>query len=221
VTERACPVVLAAPSGTGKTTLARRLVEERGRYAFSVSATTRAPRGTEQDGIDYHFVSREAFLGMIERGELVEWAEVHGRMYGTPKAMLDQAAAAGRHVLLDIDVQGAWQVRAAVPDAKLIFVLPPSIGSLMERLRERGTEAPEEIARRLRSALDELQAAEEFDYVIVNDDLERCLDEIEGIMDGSVPPDGTSGSREHARALRVEVARVITEEYGLGVLQDD
>lgn len=213
MTERACPVVLAAPSGTGKTTLARRLVEGPGRYVFSVSATTRSPRGTEQDGIDYHFVSREAFLGMVERGELAEWAEVHGRMYGTPKAVLETAAEAGQHVLLDIDVQGARQVRAAIPDTKLIFVLPPSVASLMERLQGRGTEDRREVVLRLRSAMEELRAAEDFDYVVVNDDLDRCLVEIQGIIAGSVPADGTSGSRERARALRDEVARLLVE-YG-------
>ncbi|MEX2467478.1 MAG: guanylate kinase [Gemmatimonadota bacterium] len=221
MTERASPVVLAAPSGTGKTTLAHRLVDERGRYTFSVSATTRAPRGTERNGIDYHFLSHDAFLRMIERGELVEWAAVHGRMYGTPKAVLDEAAAQGRHVLLDIDVQGARQVRAAVPDAKLIFVLPPSIESLMRRLRDRGTEAPQEVARRLRSALDELRAAEDFDYVVVNDDLDRCLAEIEGIVDGRVPADETSGSRADARALRADVARVLADQYGQAGQDDD
>ena len=211
MTERACPVVLAAPSGTGKTTLARRLVEGPGRYTFSVSATTRPPRGTEQDGIDYHFVSREVFLGMVERGELAEWAEVHGRMYGTPKAVLEAAASAGQHVLLDIDVQGARQVQAAIPDAKLIFVLPPSAASLMERLRGRGTEDRREVVLRLRSAMDELRAAEDFGYVVVNDDIDRCLVEIEGIIAGNVPANGTSGSREGARALRDEVARLLAE----------
>lgn len=209
MTERACPVVLAAPSGTGKTTLARRLVDGPGRYTFSISATTRAPRGTERDGIDYHFVSREVFRGMIERGEFAEWAEVHGRMYGTPKAVLEAAAVAGQHVLLDIDVQGARQVREAIPETKLIFVLPPSLEALLERLRARGTEDGGEVALRLRSALDELRAAEDFDYVVVNNDLERCLAEIEGIIAGTIPREGTSGSRAGARALRGEVARVL------------
>lgn len=202
-------MVLAAPSGTGKTTLARRLVDGPGRYTFSVSATTRAPRGTERDGIDYHFVSREVFRGMIERGDLAEWAEVHGRMYGTPKAVLEAAAVAGQHVLLDIDVQGARQVREAIPEAKVIFVLPPSVDALMQRLQARGTEDRREVAVRLRSALEELQAAENFDYVVVNDDLERCLAEIEGIIAGTISQDGTSGSLAGARELRREVARVL------------
>ncbi|MDZ7780055.1 MAG: guanylate kinase [Gemmatimonadota bacterium] len=214
MTPVACPVVLAAPSGTGKTTLARRLVEGSDRYRFSVSATTRAPRGTERDGIDYHFLDREEFLRMVERGELAEWAEVHGRLYGTPKAMLDDAAARGTHVILDIDVQGARQVRDAMPDAKLIFVLPPSVDVLSARLRARGTEGRDDVARRLRSAVDELRVAEEFEYVVVNDDFERCLEEIEAIVRGDVESGETSGSWADARTLRAEVEDVLAEQYG-------
>lgn len=212
MTTGACPVVLAAPSGTGKTTLSRRLVDGSERYEFSVSATTRAPRGTERDGIDYHFVDRETFQAMVERGELAEWAQVHGRLYGTPRAELEAAAARGAHVVLDIDVQGARQVKEAFPATKLIFVLPPSVEALMARLRERGTEGREDIERRLRSALDELDAAEAFDYVIINDDLERCLAEIEAIVAGGLAPDETSGTKEGARGLRKQVARVLERE---------
>lgn len=204
--ERACPVVLAAPSGTGKTTLARRLVDAYGPYRFSVSATTRPPRGAERDGIDYHFVDRARFQRMIAAGELVEWAEVHGRLYGTPRAMLDGAAAEGVHVLLDIDVQGARQLREHVPDVKLIFVLPPSIDALLERLRGRGTEGAEEFATRLRTAVDELRTAAEFDYVVVNDDLERCALEVDRIVRGELAPPETSGSYDAARSLREEIA---------------
>lgn len=214
MTERACPVVLAAPSGTGKTTLARRLVGDSDRYAFSVSATTRRPRGTERDGIDYHFLDREAFLAMVDRGELAEWAEVHGRLYGTPKAELDQASRRGTHAVLDIDVQGARQVKAAVPGTKLIFVLPPSLEVLLERLQGRGTEEAEDIDRRLRSAVEELEAAEWFDYVVVNDDLERCLEEVQDIVDGRRGPGATSGSRDAARRLRAQVARLLEEDFG-------
>jgi len=212
--EGACPVVLAAPSGTGKTTLARRLIEDSDRYAFSVSATTRPPRGTERDGIDYHFVDRETFLSMIDRGALAEWAEVHGRLYGTPKAALDDASARGVHVLLDIDVQGARQVRTALPDTKLIFVLPPSLDALMGRLEGRGTEDRDGIVRRLRSALDELEAAESFDFVVVNDDFERCLTEIDKIVAGRVSVDDTSGTRDAARQLRAEVGRLLARWEG-------
>jgi guanylate kinase len=122
---RPCPLVLAAPSGTGKTTIAHALVERFSRFVFSVSATTRAPRGDEVDGVDYDFLSRAEFEAMIEAGALVEWAEVHGNLYGTPVRNLEAAAARGEHVVLDIDVQGARQIRDKVPDAVLMFVFPP------------------------------------------------------------------------------------------------
>ena len=209
MTERAGPVVLAAPSGTGKTTLAHRLVDGTGRYMFSVSATTRPPRGAEREGIDYHFVDRARFEAMIERGELVEWAEVHGRLYGTPRWVLEAAAARGTHVLLDIDVQGARQMRERLPGVKLIFVLPPSVDALLRRIRGRGTEEPEQVVRRLRTALDELRVAEEFDFVVVNDDVERCAHEIDEIVQGRIGPDGTSGSSRDTRALRAEIVRLL------------
>lgn len=208
----ACPVVLAAPSGTGKTTLAHRLVEGGG-YAFSVSATTRAPRPHERDGIDYVFVDRAGFETMVRRGELAEWAEVHGRLYGTPTAQLEESARRGVHALLDIDVQGARQIRQSVPDAVLIFVLPPDVDTLLSRLTGRGSEPPAEVARRLRSALEELQAVEEFDYVVVNDDLDRCLGTIRGIVSGTVQgtvPDAVAGD---VGTLRSGIRRILAETY--------
>lgn len=183
MTAPAVPVVLVAPSGTGKTTLARRLVEGSDRYVFSVSATTRAPRPGEIDGRNYHFLSREEFRRRVEAGELAEWADVHGSLYGTPKEEIASAADGGRHVVLDIDVQGARQIRESVPDAKLIFVLPPSVGIMVARLEGRGTESPEEIDRRLRSAITELEAVPEFKHVVVNDDLGSCLEDIRRIAE--------------------------------------
>jgi guanylate kinase len=210
--EGAYPVVLAAPSGTGKTTVAHRLVEGSNDFVFSVSATTRPPREGERDGVDYHFVDRAGFESMVEAGELVEWAEVHGRLYGTPRAEIEVAAGRGVHVVLDIDVQGALQIRDALPEAKLIFVLPPSVEALVKRLRGRGTEEEGEVARRLRSALDELSVAPDFDHLIVNDDVDRCAADVRAIVTS-----GESARREvpkeNIEVLRAGVARILEREY--------
>jgi guanylate kinase len=215
VSRRPFPVVLAATSGTGKTTLAHRLVSGSPNFVFSVSATTRQPRAGEIDGIDYHFVDRGRFEEMVAEDELLEWAEVHGRLYGTPRSELDRAAARGAHVVLDIDVQGARQIKARIPEAILIFVLPPDVHTLVGRLTGRGTEDRADVARRLGSALQELQAVGEFDYVVVNDDLERCVESIRGIVSGN------GAAIETARAvaaglaadLRREIGRILDEDY--------
>ncbi len=211
MTDRAAPVVLAATSGTGKTTLARRLVQDSERYVFSISATTRPPRERERDGVDYHFLSREEFEARAGRGDFAEWAEVHNRLYGTPRSELDAAAERGEHVVLDIDVQGARQLRESVPDAVLIFVLPPSVGILWARLKGRGTETAAEVARRLRSALVELQAVPDFDYVVVNDDLDDCLGEIRRIAEGGGAD--TVAPEQDAEGFRAEISRILAEEY--------
>ncbi|MBT8489022.1 MAG: guanylate kinase [Gemmatimonadetes bacterium] len=207
---RARPVVLAATSGTGKTTIARRLVENSDRYVFSISATTRPPRHGERDGVDYHFLGTEEFERRIEAGDFVEWARVHDRLYGTPLSEIESEANRGRHVVLDIDVQGARQIKDAIPDAVLIFVLPPSVDIMMVRLKRRGTEPPETIARRLISALDELQAVPDFDHVVVNDDLDQCLAEIRGIVEEGVEPEAPELDADH---FREQVARILDSEY--------
>ncbi|TVP49519.1 MAG: guanylate kinase [Gemmatimonadales bacterium] len=193
---RPCPLILAAPSGTGKTTIAHALVERFARFVFSVSATTRPPRGDESDGVDYDFVSREAFEAMIEGGELLEWAEVHGNLYGTPRRNLEAAAARGEHVVLDIDVQGARQLRERAPEAVLIFVFPPSASALWGRLTARGTEAMDEVRRRLAAAQDELAEARHFDYIVVNDDLDRAISRVRAIVEAE--------SHRPSRALDLE-----------------
>lgn len=182
--ERSGPVVLAAPSGTGKTTIARRLVAESPDFAFSVSATTRPRRPGERQGVDYDFVTPKAFRRMIDQGEFCEWAEVHGQLYGTPFRTVETAATRGERVVLDIDVQGADQIRKRVAGAVLIFLLPPSARALVERLVRRGTERRDEILRRLRNARDEVLAARRFDHVVVNEDLDVALDTIRALVRG-------------------------------------
>jgi guanylate kinase len=207
--------VLAATSGTGKTTLAHRLVSGSQDFAFSVSATTRRPRAGEIDGIDYHFVDRRRFEEMVTGDELLEWAEVHGRLYGTPRAELERAAARGAHVVLDIDVQGARQIKDRIPEAMLIFVLPPDVDTLIGRLTGRGTEDRADVARRLGSALRELQDVGEFDYVVVNDDLERCVETIRGIVSGNGATIETARAVAAglAASLRREIGRILDEDY--------
>lgn len=171
-------LVLCAPSGTGKTTLTRRLLAEFPRFAFSVSYTTRKPRSGEADGKDYHFVTVEAFLRLRDAGFFAEWAEVHGNFYGTPlKATLDLLDE-GRDVLFDIDVQGARQLRASLQRGRYVFIMPPSRDELEHRLRARGTDDEETIARRLANAAKELREARRFDAWIVNDDIDRAYDEL-------------------------------------------
>lgn len=176
------PLIFAAPSGAGKTSIAHALRERRPDVVFSVSATTRAPRGYEKDGVDYFFRTEEQFRRMIAAGELLEWAEVHGNLYGTPRWNLEAAVTSGRHLVLDIDVQGSRLVRHAVPNSVSIFVLPPSGEELVRRLAGRGSESDETRRRRLRAARHEIAAAAEFDYVIVNETLETSVDAVDAIL---------------------------------------
>lgn len=179
---RAFPIVITAPSGAGKTSLAQELVRRRADVVFSISATTRAARQGERDGVDYHFVDEASFSRLAESGELVEWAEVHGCRYGTLRRDVEAALAAGTAVVLDIDLQGARQVRRHLPEAVLVFVLPPSAAELIRRLEARATESAGQRAVRLAAAARELAAIDEFDYVVVNDDFETAVATLEAVV---------------------------------------
>ena len=211
--KRAAPIVLSAPSGTGKTTLAHRLIEESDDCVFSVSITTRTPRNSEQHGLDYLILDEHSFDKMIESGELAEWACVHGDRYGTPKKALNDSADLGHHVVLDIDVQGALQIRDAIPDAKLIFVLPPSVDVLLERLKIRGTEESDILGLRLRSALEELEVARDFDYIIINEHLSDCVREIQDIIAGKETVGLNSEAIESIEVCRSGIANVLKRDY--------
>lgn len=190
-------LVISSPSGAGKTTLTRRLAQTHG-LRFSVSYTTRRPRHGEIDGKDYHFVTNDVFQSMVDRGAFAEWAHVHGNRYGTAVATVDEALNAGAHCLFDIDWQGGRQIRLQWPeDSVLIFILPPSMQELESRLRRRATDAPEVIARRLETARKELEHFSEYDYLIVNDDLERAFAELSAVFTASL----CRRSRLKARAL--------------------
>lgn len=170
-------VVVAGPTAVGKGTVTRRLLEKYPEVYLSVSATTRDPRPGEVDGIHYFFWSPEQFDDAVKNGDMLEWALVHGRnRYGTPRSAVEAARAEGRAVILEIDLEGARQVRSSMPDARFVFLAPPSWDVLVERLVGRGTESPEEQERRLETARVEMAAEEEFDVTIVNDDLDAAVD---------------------------------------------
>ena len=171
-------IIIAAPSGAGKTTLVRMLMGRDPQVCHSVSTTTRAPRPGEQDGREYHFVDVASFTAMRDRGEFVEWAVVHGNFYGTSRLWLEQQMQAGQDVVLEIDWQGAQQLNRLFAEAVSIFVLPPSSAELERRLRGRGQDSDETIRRRLAGALDEMRHVKEFDFVIINNDLQAAFDDL-------------------------------------------
>ena len=177
-------LILSSPSGAGKTTLTHRLLRSFGeRMTFSVSLTTRQPRPNEVDGQDYHFVDVESFRAKVAAGELAEWAEVHGNLYGTSVAEIDRAREAGaRALLFDVDYQGARQIKAKLPEAVGVFILPPSMEELRRRLSGRGTESPESLERRFAAATLEIEHYPFFDYLVLNDDLQQALAELEGVI---------------------------------------
>ncbi len=180
---RRFPIILSAPSGAGKTTIAHRLLAARGDVGYSVSCTTRASRPGEVDGKDYNFRSPAEFEEGRQRGEFAESATVHGNLYGTLRSEVERVLAAGKHVIMDIDVQGARQFAAAFPESVLIFIVPPSISSLVGRLEGRATEDSRSVARRLADAQHELEALDFYQYVVVNDDLDTAVKSVSGIID--------------------------------------
>ena len=177
--------VVSAPSGAGKSTLVNLLLERDRRVRHSVSCTTRAPRPGEQDGREYHFVDIPAFCAMRDRGEFIEWAEVHGNFYGTSRVWIESQMQAGCDMLLEIDWQGAQQVRRLFPAATTIFILPPSIAELESRLRKRGADSEDVMARRIAGALGEMRHVGEFDFVIINNDLDVALGELQAAVRAS------------------------------------
>jgi guanylate kinase len=174
--------IVSAPSGAGKTTLVKMLLERDSGIRLSVSYTTRPPRPGEADGREYHFVDVPAFLAMLERGEFLESAEVHGNRYGTSRPWIEAQMAAGQDILLEIDWQGAQQVRRLFPDSIGIFILPPSVEELERRLKGRGQDSAAIIARRVAAALDEMRHVNEFDYVIINNMLPEAIEDLQTVV---------------------------------------
>ena len=197
------PVILSAPSGGGKTTIAKALLARRSDLGYSVSCTTRSPRPGEENGRDYYFMSRPDFIAEREKGAFAESAVVHGNLYGTLRREVERVIGQGQHVVMDIDVQGASQFVRAFPQSVTIFVLPPSADVLLDRLRARKTETAVQLAARLQSALQELQQVDEYEYVVVNDDLERAVASVSAVIDAEAL------SRERVKSLRQQVGQLI------------
>ncbi|MEP1443440.1 MAG: guanylate kinase [Hyphomicrobiales bacterium] len=175
--------VLSSPSGAGKSTIAQLLLKEDDNLDLSVSVTTREKRSSEVDGVHYHFRTREQFEKMVEHDELLEWAEVHGNYYGTPRQFVEDKLKAGADVLFDIDVQGTYQINEKMPeDVATIFILPPSIAEMKSRLKRRAEDSDDVILRRMKTAVSELEAWPDYEYLVVNEDLETAFDQVKSIL---------------------------------------
>lgn len=196
--------VIAAPSGAGKTTLVHALVTKHPELRFSISYTTRSKRRNEADGVDYLFVSKTDFEALRDNGELLESAEVFDNLYGTSRAQVEEHLSGGHNVVLEIDWQGARQVRQSMPECVTIFILPPSVDELERRLRDRRTDAPEVIERRLRDARSDMAHWDEFDHVIINDDLDQAVADLEAVLRGE-----GHGTATDNVALRRAVSRIV------------
>ncbi|MDH3496075.1 MAG: guanylate kinase [Gemmatimonadota bacterium] len=176
-------LVLSAPSGGGKTTIAKALIAAREDVGYSVSATTRPPRAAERDGVDYHFITFEEFVRRVKAGAFLEWAEYGGHRYGTLAAEVERVLASGRHVVMDIEVQGARRIRDRCQNVVSVFIIPPSAQALVDRLGGRRTERPPDLVRRLRRAVAELDEAKDYDYVVVNADRTQAVAEVAAIIE--------------------------------------
>jgi len=196
--------VFAAPSGAGKTTLVHAVVTKRPELRFSISYTTRKPRKNEADGVDYLFVTEAEFMRLRDEGEMLEYAKVFDNYYATSRSQVEKHLADNRNVILEIDWQGAQQVRKSMPECVTIFILPPSVEELERRLRDRRTDSAEVIERRLRDALSDMSHWTEFDHVIINDDLNQAIADLEDVLDGEGNASATSNV-----ALRRAVERII------------
>ena len=195
--------VIAAPSGAGKTTLVHAMVQRYPELRFSVSYTTRTPRSNEAEGVNYFFVSREEFERLRAAGELLEWATVFDNLYGTSRSQVERILADGHNVLLEIDWQGARQVRESMPDCVTVFILPPSLVELERRLRDRRTDSEAVIARRLRDARSDMQHWDEFDYVIINDRLDQAVAELDAVFAGRADAQSITNAALRARILAI------------------
>ena len=198
-------LVVSAPSGAGKTTLCRRLLQALPGLVFSVSHTTRAPRASERPGVDYHFVTRDEFESRRGAGEFLEWAVVGGELYGTSSRQVEEVLRQGSDVLLDVDTQGAMAVRRLRPEAVLIFVLPPGPEALRARLLARGSETEESLERRLRLAAAEVARAGEYDYQVINDDLDAAFERLRSIVEAARCR--TSRLRERVESIQARFGR--------------
>ncbi|MGN0168578.1 MAG: guanylate kinase [Acetatifactor sp.] len=178
-------IVISGFSGAGKGTLVKALLKKYDNYALSVSMTTRAPRPGERDGVEYFFTDRENFEKTIQQDGLIEYAPYCGNYYGTPRAYVEEQMAAGKNVILEIEIQGALKIKEKFPESLLIFLTPPSADELKRRLEGRGTEAPEVIAKRLARAVEESEGVEAYDYIVINDSLEECVEEVHRLVDAA------------------------------------
>lgn len=203
--------VISGFSGSGKGTIVHGLLEEHPEYVVSVSVTTRSPRPGEVDGVDYHFITQEKFDEMVRGGELLEHAGYVSHSYGTPRHFVDASIAAGRDVILEIDVQGAWQIRDRMPEAILLFIMPPSAQELERRMLSRGTESEEEIRGRLLRACEEANEMFDYDYLIVNDDLEEAIEQVHHTIQSA--KNETRRCMPFAQEIRRELENMTRSEY--------